>query len=188
MTFAERIIEIRELIGDRSKLFEMMLQYVDNIEFTDAESVRTSAETTLIVNTLVNLAQMYSPKVKQMISKCNTTFEKMHVVDKLFGLDFLSQECGNFILDMLKLYDTVLNDANFSIECDGEELIIGDEATGIKHDKHFGKVMWQDCMSMRSRINRTIINTFETVFKDEFDRLMLDMLKNVFNYFVLIEG
>ena len=110
----------------------------------------------------------------------------MHVVDELFGLDFLSPECANFIIDMLKLKDAVLN-ADFVISSDGGELIVGEEATGIKTNRHFEPTSWRACKQMRSRINRELINTFENALNDEFDRLMFVMLKDEFNYFVLTQ-
>ena len=184
-----RLDEIKEIISEISLPFSSLLNFVDQqkIIFTNPNEPYSDDQSKKIINTIIYLSQFVSSKIKNDLDKCKTSLEKTFIVDKYFGLDFLERECTDFILDMDIIFEEILNNSNFTIESDGKILTINGEDTAFLCSKNFSKISWQECMKMRNRQNRAIINTIKNIFTKEYDNVMLEVLIKHFNFFVFFK-
>lgn len=181
-----RIDEIRDIISEISPSFSGLLDFIDqkNIQFTDSNKSHSNEETKKIINAIIYLSQFTSPNIKSDLDKCKTSIEKAFIIDKYFGLNYLDRKCADFILDMSKIFNEIIKNSDFSVMSNGEVLLINGKETEFPCNKPFAEVSWQNCINVRNRFNRTILNVVENIFTKEYDRIMLESLIKHFNFFV----
>lgn len=184
------------IISEYSSMFHNLFSSI-NIDIYDEDYDIDDQQYIYVLKKIIELASHISNELNEELYACDTFTDKMNVIDKYYGISFISKDIIIFILNsdlyIKKLFES---DVDFTLSVKDNVLYINDIETDIDTSKLMKQTLlglqkntisFAECKQNPNRTNRQIIKQITTLFEEEFENTLLTILTKHFNYFVLLE-
>lgn len=148
----------------------------------------TSDEYLSVIITIADLAKNVSVNIKNEFDDAFTTMNKLNLIDKYFGIEYLTNDLMKFILNMQRIHQYILHQHDFTLTFENNHIYIDNHSSStLVFNKSFKQINWQTCLNMKDRHNRSIIRVVTNSLNDELNQLIYEVLNNHFNLFAIFE-